>query len=104
MGNPLPSSSSGVRAVGQIDVPGLATPGGSSIDSSSYEFDDQHVRADASGPAWRVAHRAVGEAGEGGELSEPELRQRRREAMVLQDGVEVFDEEDTDYILPRTAP
>jgi len=37
-------------------------------------------------------------------LSEPELRQRRREAMVLQDGIEVFDEDDTDYIPPRTVP
>jgi len=86
-----------VRSIGQVDVPSVTSPGGSSIDSSSYEFDDHRVPNNA----WRVAHRADGE---GGDLSETERRQRRREDMVLQDGVEVFDEDDTDYIPPRTAP
>jgi hypothetical protein len=106
-----PSSSAsgggGVRALGQIDVPGGvggSDSGGTSI-SGLYEFDDdghRHVPADASVP-WRVARRQGGEVG--GDLSEVELRQRRREAMVLQnDGVEVFDGDDTDYIPPRTVP
>jgi hypothetical protein len=99
---PLPSGSGGVRAVGQIDVPGASSSRGTSI-SGLYEFDDEHQRTEVSPVAWRVAaHRAGSEVGE---LSEPELRQRRREAMVLQhDGVEVFSEDDTDYIPPRTAP
>jgi hypothetical protein len=105
-----PSSASGgggVRAVGQIDVPGGgggSSSGGTSI-SGLYEFDDdghRHVPTDATVP-WRVARR---EGGDGdGDLSEVELRQRRREAMVLQnDGVEVFEGDDTDYIPPRTVP
>jgi hypothetical protein len=110
IGNPpLPSGSGGVRAVGQIDVPGASSSRGTSI-SGLYEFDDEHqhvpssgLRTEASPGAWRVAaHRAGSDVGE---LTEPELRQRRREAMVLQhDGVEVFSEDDTDYIPPRTAP
>jgi hypothetical protein len=97
------ASGGGVRAVGQIDVPGGSSSGGTSI-SGLYEFDDdghRHVPEDAT-VAWRVARRAGGEIGD---LSEVELRQRRREAMVLQnDGVEVFDGDDTDYIPPRTVP
>jgi hypothetical protein len=102
IGNPPLPSGSGVRAVGQIDVPGASSSRGTSI-SGLYEFDDDHQRTEASPGAWRVAaHRAGSEVGE---LTEPELRQRRREAMVLQhDGVEVFSEDDTDYIPPRTAP
>jgi hypothetical protein len=104
-----------VRAVGQLDIPGASSSRGTSI-SGLYEFDDEHQHSSNSGlrteaqraeteaatVAWRVAaHRAGSEVGE---LSEPELRQRRREAMVLQDGIEVFDEDDTDYIPPRTVP
>jgi hypothetical protein len=109
IGNPPLPSSGGVRDVGQIDIPG-GSSSGTSI-SGLYEFDDdnQHLptnglrtaETEASTVAWRVARRAGSEIGE---LSEPELRQRRREAMVLQDGIEVFDEDDTDYIPPRTAP
>lgn len=104
---PFPSNSGrgGVRAVGQLGVP--SGPSSISGGSSLYEFDDHghHVsNREASTGAWRVAaHRADG--GEVRELSEPELRQRRREAMVLQeDGVEVFDGDDADYIPARTAP
>jgi hypothetical protein len=105
--HPSSASGGGVRAVGRIDVPGggaSSDSGGTSI-SGLYEFDDdghRHVPADATVP-WRVARREGG--GEIGDLSEVELRQRRREAMVLQnDGVEVFDGDDTDYIPPRTVP
>jgi hypothetical protein len=110
-----------VRAIGQIGIPGAAAPsssgGGTSI-SGLYEFDDdpghfvrdsglrteaQRAETEAATIAWRVARRADGS--EVGELTEPELRHRRREAMVLQhDGVEVFSGDDTDYIPPRTAP
>ena len=109
IGNPPLPSGSGVRAVGQIDVPGASSSRGTSI-SGLYEFDDEHQHVPGSGSrteespvAWRVAaHR---DGSEVGDLSEPELRQRRRGAMVLQnDGVEVFSEDDTDYIPPRTAP
>lgn len=113
IGNPaLPSASGSVRAVGQIDVPGAASSSRGTSVSGLYEFDDenqqQHVqdgglRTEASPVAWRVAAHHRGS--EVGELSETELRQRRREAMVLQhDGVEVLSEDDTDYIPPRTAP
>jgi hypothetical protein len=100
-----------VRAVGQIDLPGAPSSGGGTSISGLYEFDDDPghfvrnsgLRTEAATIAWRVARRADGS--EVGELTEPELRQRRREAMVLQhDGVEVFSGDDTDYIPPRTAP
>jgi hypothetical protein len=105
IGNPpLPSGSGGVRAVDQIDVPGASSSRGTSI-SGLYEFDDEHQRTEASPGAWRVAAHRAGSDVDVGELTELELRQRRREAMVLQhDGVEVFSEDDTDYIPPRTAP
>lgn len=99
IGNPpIPSGSGGVRAVGEIGVPGASSSRGTSI-SGLYEFDDEHQRTEVSPVAWRVAaHRAGSDVGE---LTEPELRQRRREAMVLQhDGVGVSSEDDTDYIPP----